>query len=212
MAGHLAHGIARIEGTKIFTFTGRQGLTSGSVHQILEDEAGDLWLTSHDGVIRVAKTDLDDVAHKVHFNVPTAHYGREFGFASSEYRGGSQPAGCRVGNILWLPSINGLVRVDPSAISRNTDAAAGRDRGVLVDRKRTRGGARPSRSRRAPSASTFASRRLASSITRTCVIKYKLEGIDSAWVHADNKRSATYTNLRGGHVPLPHRRLATARA
>ena len=193
----LAHGVARVEHNKVFTFTGRQGLTSGSVHQILEDESGDLWLSSHDGVIRVAKTDLDDVAHKVHFNVPTAHYGREFGFASSEYRGGSQPAGCRVDNILWLPSINGLVRVDPSAISRNRTPPPIVIEDVWADRK----GYQVAPTLTLPAGTKRLDLRftaLSFLDTQHVLIKYKLEGIDSAWVHADSKRSATYTNLPAG--------------
>ena len=55
------HGLGRVEGDAVFTLTARHGLTNGTVHRILEDSAGELWLTSHDGVLRAARREMDDV-------------------------------------------------------------------------------------------------------------------------------------------------------
>jgi signal transduction histidine kinase/ligand-binding sensor domain-containing protein/DNA-binding NarL/FixJ family response regulator len=192
-----SRGLARIEGEKVFAFTERHGLMNGMVHQVLEDRIGDLWIASHDGLVRVSRHELDDVAHTVHYQVTSAHYGSEFGFESSEYRGGTQPAGARIGDVLWLPSVHGLACVAPDAVARNTTPPPLVIEQLLVDhqpRDVTATLSLPADTKRLEIRFTA----LSFLDPAHVVMKYRLEGVDQYWVHADSKRSATYTNLAAG--------------
>ena len=83
---------------QIATFTTREGLPDNTVSQILEDDAGNLWLGGNRGIVCVSKRDLDDLtAHKIPAVYPEV-YGRADGMLSEECSGGFFPAGTSGGS------------------------------------------------------------------------------------------------------------------
>src|SRR6185369_2369523 len=98
-------------------------LFSDSVFEILEDERGNLWMSSFSGVFHVAKKSLEELDQgKIH-NVPCASYGKEDGMTSIQCNGVSKPAGWKSKDgRLWFPTTRGIVMVDPNSIKENSSA------------------------------------------------------------------------------------------
>jgi ligand-binding sensor domain-containing protein len=55
-------GLSRWRDDRLTTFTTREGLPDNTISQILEDDAGRLWLGSNRGIACVSKRQLDDLA------------------------------------------------------------------------------------------------------------------------------------------------------
>jgi len=112
--GTAGGGLSRLKDERIATFTIREGLPDNTISQILEDDAGNLWLGGNRGIVRIKKRDLDDlVAHRIPVIYPQV-YGRADGLLSEECTGGFSPAGLRTkAGLLWFSTLKGIVVIDP---------------------------------------------------------------------------------------------------
>lgn len=112
--GTAGGGLSRKVNGNIKTFTTREGLPDNTISQIIEDDAGRLWLGSDRGIACVRKRDLADLAAgKVHAVYPQV-YGRADGMLSEECTGGFSPAGLKTkSGPLWFPTLKGIVVADP---------------------------------------------------------------------------------------------------
>jgi ligand-binding sensor domain-containing protein/signal transduction histidine kinase len=112
--GTAGGGLSRLRNGHIATFTMREGLPDNTISQILEDEDANLWLGGNRGIVRVKKTDFDDLlAHKIPAIYPQV-YGRAEGMLSEECAGGFSPAGLKTkAGLLWFSTLKGIVVVDP---------------------------------------------------------------------------------------------------
>lgn len=88
-----------------------------TVHCFMEDRLGYFWLPTNKGLFRVAKRELDSYAAGNPENVFYYYFDKSSGFSSNEFNGGCTPCGIvtRDGHFS-LPSLDGLVQFDPSAI------------------------------------------------------------------------------------------------
>jgi ligand-binding sensor domain-containing protein len=73
----------------------RDGLPDDVVHQILEDDAGRLWIGSNRGIFTVRRADLNALAAGRLGRVHAVRYDEEQGMRSREVNGGGFPAGAR---------------------------------------------------------------------------------------------------------------------
>lgn len=106
---------------RFFTFTTRHGLRENIVNNIQEDDLGYLWLSGPQGIYRVARQELNDVAAGRAAQAQVIAFGEAEGMLNSQCNGGAnQPSGCkdRAGRI-WFPTARGVAMVDPRAIQRN---------------------------------------------------------------------------------------------
>ncbi len=106
---------------RFFTFTTRQGLHENIVNNIQEDDSGHLWLSGPQGIYRVARQDLNDVAAGRKAQMQVLAFGEADGMLNCQCNGGvNQPSGCkdRLGRI-WFPTARGVAMVDPRTIRRN---------------------------------------------------------------------------------------------
>src|SRR3954471_10513088 len=88
--------------------------------QILPDDAGNLWLGSHKGIFRVAKSALDRFARGETNFVTVTEFGRSDGLPSLECSGSYQPAAWRSRDgRLWFTTVKGAVSVQPQEIRPN---------------------------------------------------------------------------------------------
>jgi diguanylate cyclase (GGDEF)-like protein len=112
--------------------------------------------------------------------------------------GGARSRALLVGDQLWLPSISGVLRVDLDAIgSGGTEP--------LVHIEQTVQGERRHPADAGPLVLDGEQRDLRFDFTalnfrspRSMRFEYRLDGYDTAWVSADDRRSAFYTNLPPG--------------
>ncbi|HZV36194.1 MAG TPA: two-component regulator propeller domain-containing protein, partial [Verrucomicrobiae bacterium] len=116
--GTAGGGLSRYMSDYIRTFTTREGLPDNTISQILEDDAGKLWLGCDRGIASVSKHDLAELAlDKIHSVYPQV-YGRADGMLSEECTGGFYPAGLKTkSGLLWFSTLKGIVVADPKRIA-----------------------------------------------------------------------------------------------
>ena len=118
--GTYGGGINRFKDGRFTRYTTKNGLFDDIAYQVLEDREGWLWVTCNKGLMRLSKRELDAVADGGPARFTPSVYGAPDGMLASEFNGSSQPAGwaARDGR-LWLPSIKGVIVVEPSALRPN---------------------------------------------------------------------------------------------
>ncbi|MGA2244165.1 MAG: two-component regulator propeller domain-containing protein [Verrucomicrobiota bacterium] len=206
-------GLSRLQNGEIFTFTMREGLPDNTISQILEDDDGGLWLGGNRGIVRVRKQDLEDLAAR---KIPAVYpqiYGRADGMLSEECTSGLFPAGLKTsGGTLWIPTLKGIVVVDPRHIVTAPAPAVALEQtlvdGVPVAPVRSGAGAKPAGRgttdeeslRLAPGKHTLEFRYtgLSFDAPERVRFRYRLEEADPDWVEAGTRRVASYSSVLPG--------------
>ena len=201
--GTSGHGLARWQnGNWSVCSTLHGGLASDNIGYLIDDDAGNLWLGSYEGLLRVGKKSLADFAAGA---VKTVS-GRTF--LTRECSAGAQPAAMRTPDgKLWFPTVQGLVVVNPADLQPNTNPPPVVIESVLVDGVAQKldftGAARV--------AVTLAPENEQLEIHFTCLnfsapkgaqfgarFKFRLEGRDKSWTDAGGERVAHFNRLPPG--------------
>jgi len=211
--GTFRGGLLRFRNGQFTRFGKKDGLPDNVICQILDDHHGNLWLGSHQGVFRVNKSALDDVADGKTKFIPYVAYGRSDGLPSLECSGGYQPAAWlgRDGK-LWFTTAKGASWIQPAEIQPNLMPPPVVIEEVLVDGQ-PKSLAEPQETNSAlqsRSASTltippgkhqFEFRYTGLSLVSPDRIqfRYQLEGADADWIQAGARRFAQYNFLLPGN-------------
>ena len=128
--GSFVHGLARrsaVGDWKMFSHT-LNGLANDDIGSLAEDAAGNLWIGSYEGLVRVEKKSLTDVL---------AGTAKTLGcrtFLTRECSAGAQPSAIRARDgRLYFPTISGLVVVNPADLKPNPTPPPVVIESVLVD-------------------------------------------------------------------------------
>jgi diguanylate cyclase (GGDEF)-like protein len=182
----------RKAGRPVFSRYGkRQGMVSNTLHGILEDEVGALWLSSNRGVSRF----YPSTGHVRHFDKMNGLPGDEFNFgARFRSTDGTLFFGSTDGLVEFQPSrvranphhpstaVTAFVRLAPVETSHSTDLQAAdvtlgyRDYSI-----------------------SFEFTALDYSSPDKNQYRYRLEGFETEWIDPGRFRRATYTNLPAGN-------------
>ena len=154
-AGTFRGGLLRLRDGRFERYTTDRGLPSNIICQVIEDDAGQLWMGSANGIFRVAKSAFDAGGTAA---LPVVRYGRSDGLPTLECSGNYQPAATRTRDgRLWFATPKGLVSVNPhaAAITRSPPLVVLEDvlldqRPVLIDRTPAAAGAPPAEIRIPP--------------------------------------------------------------
>ncbi|MEO8103779.1 MAG: two-component regulator propeller domain-containing protein, partial [Betaproteobacteria bacterium] len=112
--GTNGEGINRLAHGRLTAIRTTDGLWDGTIQAIIEDRAGNFWMTCNRGFFRVSRTELDAFAEGRIAKVTSTAFGPGDAIRSTTFAGGLQPAGAiDAKGHLWLPSLKGLVIVDP---------------------------------------------------------------------------------------------------
>jgi signal transduction histidine kinase/ligand-binding sensor domain-containing protein len=191
-------GLSRLSKGVFTNYTTAQGLFSNGVFQILEDARGNFWMSSNQGIYRVSRQQLEDVATAKISEVVSTAFGRSDGMLNAECNGGNQTAGMKSRDgKLWFPTQDGVAVIDPEAVPYNplpppvvieSGSVEGRDvplKGGLQLQSRERG---------------LEIRYTANSLVKPEQVRfrYRLEGLDTQWVEAGMRRSTFYPYLPPG--------------
>ncbi|MBV9406197.1 MAG: response regulator, partial [Acidobacteriaceae bacterium] len=175
------------------------GLLDDGISRILEDDAGNLWMSSNKGVFRANLRALNDFAEQKITRIPTVPYGTSDGMKTRECNGGFQPAGWKTHDgKLWFPTMKGVVVVDPRKVEGAGPPLHVVLEQALIDRREANltgdVKVRPGRGQLEfrYSAPYFRA-------AHRVVFRYKLEGFDRDWIEAGDRRTAYYTNIPPGH-------------
>lgn len=177
------------------------GLIDNAICQILDDGMGYLWLSTHHGIQRVAKAELNRCADGHTASIASQTYDRNDGLPALDFVGGRQGAGCKTADgRLWFTSSKGVVTVDPSRIQPNPTIPPVVIQSFLVDTKNVG----PVREKLSSPLSPAHQRLefhyagLSFAAPNKVLFKYKLDGLDKDWIDAGNRRTAYYSHLPAG--------------
>jgi ligand-binding sensor domain-containing protein/signal transduction histidine kinase len=199
-------GLCRWQAGTWFTYTKRDGLPSHSIGYLLEDAEGFLWLGSNAGLLRVAKSALNDYAQGRNRLLKFRAYGKAEGLPTRECTFGSQPAACvTLDGRLWFPTIKGLVSVEPPALQPNPVPPPVALQSVLIERHEQHTNALDSRGLQAVTLPAgkelleihYTSLNLAADASAR-QFRFRLEGHEADWIDAGNSRVARYSKLPPG--------------
>ncbi|HTD66901.1 MAG TPA: two-component regulator propeller domain-containing protein [Candidatus Limnocylindria bacterium] len=197
-------GLARFKDGRWTRYTTRDGLISKYLGYLVEDDDGNLWIGSNAGVLRVAKRALNDFAEGSIKSIPCRAYGTGDGLPTFECTTGSQPGAWRGRDgKLWLPTIKGLVSVDPKKLSPNTNPPPVMIESVLIDDEPVAPGvgandrAVTMRPGQEHLEIQFSSLNLGA--PERARFRYRLEGYQKNWTEERNTRVAHYRKLEPGN-------------
>ena len=111
--------LARLQNGKTFLYTEEHGLgTDHGAFAIVEDDAGDLWLSTGVGVLRISRGSLDRVAAGTQTTLDCLLLDKCDGMRSPVCHDGYQPSSFKdLNGLLWFATIHGMVMVDPSKVA-----------------------------------------------------------------------------------------------
>ena len=204
-----AGGLGRLHNGQLATLTKKDGLPCDGVHWDLEDDARSTWLYMPCGLVRIPSSELEAWAANANADrqaAPTVDatlFDSSDGVSSPSAAYGYTPQVAKSADgRIWFASPNGLSVIDPRNLPFNTLAPPVHVEQVTADRR------------------TYDARSIAGTgglrlppLTRDLQIdytalslvapekmqfRYRLEGYDSDWQDAGNRRQAFYTNLPPG--------------
>lgn len=166
---------------------------------VTEDLDGHLWLACSQGIVRIARDQLDRVVSQPAHVAEHTLYDISDGIPGRPaWLSGTPTVTRTAGGLLWFVTSNGLAGVDPKQWQRSRAVppvliesliADGRTVAPVLD-----GTILPPRTSRLQIDFTA----LSFSAPQKVTFRYRLDGFDTDWVDAGNRRQAFYTNLPPG--------------
>jgi ligand-binding sensor domain-containing protein/signal transduction histidine kinase len=170
------------------------------IDSILEDDRGNLWLSSARGITRVAETSLIACASSPDCNPHAISYGRSDGMPTEETSSIGHPAAWKTAQgLLWFATRKGVAIADPTRLSENHLAPP-----VVIERFTVDNIELPLLTAEqdvSPGHNSFAFQYVGLSYIDPAKVRYRyiLEGFDKQWTDAGSRRIAYYTNLPPRH-------------
>jgi signal transduction histidine kinase/ligand-binding sensor domain-containing protein len=192
--GRLAHGQLQL-------FGAGAGLED-MLYQVLEDDAGDLWIGAHNKILRVSPASLQAVAEGRRDSAAVMSFDttdRRTGVSATKVR---QPAAWKARDgRLWFATEQGMVTIDPRHVRPNTIPVRVEIEGATVDGRTVTGGA----DAHFPAGAGQAEIRYGAVTLlepNRVRYRYRLEGHDRTWIEAGARRVASYGGLAAGAYRL----------
>jgi signal transduction histidine kinase/DNA-binding response OmpR family regulator len=176
----------------------QDGLYDESIHAIVADDAGRIWMNTNRGIFWVSGDELRGFIDGRITRVHSTSYSERDGLNNREGNGGYFPSAARTSNgRLWFPTQDGVVMIDPARLAAAPLAAAVIERIVAGD----------STILAADVPVTLGTRQRDLQVEYTApsfvdpanvVFRYRLEPYDEDWIDARNRRAAFYTRVPPG--------------
>ncbi len=108
------------EVVSVASVTSEDGLPHNSLHRIIEDDFGNLWISSNGGIMRVSRSELNAFADKTSPDLRVLDFDEKDGMVNREANGGRQSAGILASDgRIWFPNQKGVTIIDPSDFLMN---------------------------------------------------------------------------------------------
>jgi len=192
----LSEGLARIKGREVRSWRQEDGLFDNFIRTVISDDQGRLWVHSSQGIFSVRKESLDRAGGNTTRKVDCVAYDGMDAVKTIETPDIEYSACKTSDGRIWFPSPQGLILVDPNRTFANPASPRAHIERVRIDGKEyishtTTVPAGKGEFEVQYTAPTF----IAPEKVQFC---YRLDGYDSNWVLAGNRRTAFYTNLKPG--------------
>ena len=168
------------------------------VSGMVEGLDGNLWLISRSGIVSVSLADLDRAFANPRHKLEPRIRGAEDGLPGSAVPFASHNgAGRSADGTLWFVTADSIVRVDPGQLVRNSRPAPVKITALAFADSIARD----------PSSAVLPAGTSRLEVNYTALdladptqlrFRYMLEGVDDDWIEADDRREASYTNLKPG--------------
>lgn len=200
-------GLSRFKDGKFTVYTMRDGLSSNGVFCILEDAASWFWMNSNQGIYRVSRRELNDLADGKIKSLNSIAYNKRDGLLNVEGNGGRQPAGTKSADgRFWFPTAEGIAVINPENLIANRLSPRVLIEEVLIDRAAVSNEvfqlavAQQSGITLAPGQNNLEISYTALSFINSDQLrfKYKLENLDADWNEVGTRRTAYYSYLPPG--------------
>jgi ligand-binding sensor domain-containing protein/signal transduction histidine kinase len=191
------NGLFRYRDGKFAQFTTADGLPGNAIYQILEDGAGQMWLSGPNGVARVNRRELDAQAGLLNRHLALAFYSTADLAANTEIYGGTQSSGCiTAAGDAWFPSDLGPIHIlaehhaplPPPPLLIEQVLADGRPMAMNAPIELRPGNGRLE----------FNFTPIELGAQDGLRFRYMLDGFEKNWSAATAARTADYTNLPAG--------------
>jgi signal transduction histidine kinase len=211
--GTIGDGLLWRRNGRFYHASAAEGLGADNIASIVEDHAGDLWLSTPRGIWRVDRTSLEQFTAGRARTLRSEWFGVPDGLRSAQcsptYPGGGGSAVTGDG-WLWFPTGQGLALLNPAAPVPARHAPR-----LLIHAEEFDGKTLPIAAPAVygPGAGRIVLRFAAIYLRAPEAVSYRfrLDGVDRDWIPAGARRSAAYSNLSPGHY-LFHARAEAAGA
>jgi ligand-binding sensor domain-containing protein/signal transduction histidine kinase len=196
--GTFGSGLRLLKGGKAFSFFMRDGLFDSDIYGIVPDGQDRLWMASSKGIFSVNRSDLRKFANGEIQKFVSTPYSPLDGLRTIECKSGIQPAVWKMRDgRLWFSTIRGLLVIDPAKLQRNSPVPPVVIEDVTVNGQ---GESADQIGKLPPGRRDLEFRYTALSFLVPTGInfRYILDGYDTNWTDAGNRRVAYYTNLPPG--------------
>jgi diguanylate cyclase (GGDEF)-like protein len=193
------NGFALVSQGKATRFEAAQGVPGRSYFSAIDDGQGHLWLCSNQGLVQLAKRELDEVTSGQRTRVVARLFGRSEGMATAQCNGGSEPAGWRMrdGRLLFATARG--VAVVQATVNRQVELGPPpvHITAIDVDAESMPLGKRVDM---APGKHRIEISYVGLNYAEPEKVsyRYRLHGFDADWVNVGSMRRAIYTNLQPG--------------
>src|ERR1700754_498691 len=202
-------GVSRLKNGRFATLTSRNGLPCDGVHWVREDDAGSFWLYTPCGLLRVARSEVDAWAVAMDHDINAKPTVRASIFDISDgVRGiastshfSPQVAKSIDGKLWFLVGTEGVNFVDPNHLRFNNVPPPVQIEQFVVDRKiydATSTGSGPLRLPPLIRDLQIDYTALSLVAPEKILFRYMLEGRDTEWQEAGNRRQVFYNDLGPG--------------
>jgi PAS domain S-box-containing protein len=197
-------GLSRLKDGHIATLTSKNALPCDAVQWTMEDDEQSVWLMMPCGLVRVARSELDEwasAADKTPGTIRTTVFDNSDGLRTLAVVGDYAPRVAKSGDgKLWFMSPDGISVVDPHQIPFNKLPPSVHIEKVAADRKEyseNLSGEAQSKPQLPPLVHELEIDYTALSLVapEKVLFRYKLEGWDQDWQDAGTRRQAFYSNL-----------------
>ena len=194
-------GLTLIEGDRVRTVTAAHGLPT-RVRSIVEDGDGVLWVGFGSGIARLEKAEMLRAVATPGYRIHYRLFNTADGAAGVPMTEGSRTAVRAHDDRLWFATSAGVTVIDPHQIGEPRHTAPAILEAVTAGARTIEpvpGVKLPARTSQLQFIFT------APTLTDSMRVefKYRLDGVDGAWIDAGTNRQAAYANLGPGTVYLP---------
>lgn len=181
----------------IINFDTENGMPSNIIYDVLADDKGNLWMASENAILSVKIKDLEAAAKDPEHDIQVKQYGESYGMKDSHCLGAVLSFTDSKGRF-WIPTIGGIVLLDPDDIKTPSFRPNVLIENVYADNKEV---SISSEIIIPPGTNRLSIDFTGISYTQTDLLKfrYRLNPFDKEWVEASTERNAVYTNLAPGN-------------
>ena len=101
-------------GNKNYKFGYDDGITEGHIHEVIEDDFGNIWVSTNSGLYRILRKNIDKVKNGEAVGEIFTKFDESYGMKSSEFNGSINGAVKTSDGRLWFAGQGGVTVVDPN--------------------------------------------------------------------------------------------------